>query len=125
MLAVHAAARRAVDRARGGGGPTLVEAMTYRMKGHAEHDAQSYVPKEELDEWREKDPIARYTKVLVASGTASPNELAGIDQAIGEEVDREVERAEASPLPAPEFAMEGVYARGPAPVEPAPARRRS
>ena len=120
VLAVHAAARRAVDRARSGGGPTLVEAVTYRMKGHAEHDAQAYVPKAELEEWKQKDPIARYSAVLVESGAASGNELAGIDQAIAEEVDREVERAEASPLPAPEFAMEGVYARPAAPAAPPP-----
>ena len=61
VLAVYDAARRAVDRARSGGGPTLIEAMTYRMKGHAEHDAQAYVPKAELEEWRAKDPIERYS----------------------------------------------------------------
>lgn len=126
VLAVHDAARRAVDRARGGGGPTLLEAVTYRMKGHAEHDAQAYVPKEEIEEWRAKDPIERYARVLVESGAGSANELAAIDQAIAEEVDRDVERAEASPLPAPEFAGEGVYARAPQPEPaPSPARRRS
>ncbi len=110
VLAVYDAARRAVDRARSGEGPTLVEAVTYRMKGHAEHDAQAYVPKEELEEWRAKDPIARYARTLVESTAASANELAAIDQAIAEEVDREVEHAEKSPLPQPEFALEGVYA---------------
>ena len=119
VLAVYDAARRAVDRARSGEGPTLVEAVTYRMKGHAEHDAQAYVPKEELEEWREKDPIARYARTLVESAAASANELAAIDQAIAEEVDREVEHAEKSPLPQPEFALEGVYA--PARVETVPA----
>jgi pyruvate dehydrogenase E1 component alpha subunit/2-oxoisovalerate dehydrogenase E1 component alpha subunit len=128
VLAVYDAARRAVDFARGGGGPTLVEAVTYRMKGHAEHDAQAYVPKEELESWRAQDPIERYARSLVESGAASANELAAIDQAVSEEIDREVELAEASPLPAPEFALEGVYARVASP-QPAPApslsRRRS
>ena len=121
VLAVHDAARRAVDRARSGGGPTLVEAVTYRMKGHAEHDAQAYVPKEELEEWKQKDPIARYARRPRRIGrglgaTSSP----AIDQAIAEEVDREVERAEKSPLPAPEFALEGVYARRADPAAPTP-----
>ncbi len=56
VLAVYEAAREAVDRARSGGGPTLVEALTYRMKGHAEHDAQTYVAKEELEAWRAEGP---------------------------------------------------------------------
>ena len=123
VLAVYEAARRAVDRARAGEGPTLVESVTYRMKGHAEHDAQAYVPKEELEDWRAKDPIERYSRVLVESGSASVNELAAIDQAISEEIDREVEFAEKSPLPAPEFALEGVYARTPAEAVPAGPRR--
>src|SRR5260370_12565339 len=57
--AVYAASRRAVARARAGGGPTLLEAKTYRMKGHAEHDGQGYVPKEELEDWSRRDPIDR------------------------------------------------------------------
>jgi pyruvate dehydrogenase E1 component alpha subunit/2-oxoisovalerate dehydrogenase E1 component alpha subunit len=123
VLAVYEAARRAVDRARSGGGPTLIESMTYRMKGHAEHDAQAYVPKEELEQWRARDPIERYARTLVESGAASANELAAIDQAISEEVDREVEFAEKSPLPAPEFALEGVYARTSVEAVPAGPRR--
>ena len=93
------------------------------MKGHAEHDAQAYVPKEELEEWRSRDPIARCARTLVETGTASANELAAIDQAISEEVDREVEFADKSPLPTPDFALEGVYARTPAEALPAGPRR--
>jgi TPP-dependent pyruvate/acetoin dehydrogenase alpha subunit len=124
VLAVYDAARRAVDFARGGGGPTLIESVTYRMKGHAEHDAQAYVPREELEEWKRRDPIERYTRTLVDSGAASQNELAAIDQAISDEVDREVEFAEQSPLPDPAVALQGVYAPAPA-AEPAIVRRRS
>lgn len=121
VLAVHASARRAVDRARSGGGPTLIEAVTYRMKGHAEHDAQAYVPKEELEAWRRKDPIERYATVLTETGLATPAELAAIDQAITAEVDREVEVAEKSPLPSPEVALQNVYAKRAADAEPSPA----
>ena len=124
VLAVYESARRAVDRARSGEGPTLIESVTYRMKGHAEHDAQAYVPKEELEEWRAKDPIERFARTLAESGTASANELAAIDQAISEEVDREVEFAEKSPLPSPEFALEGVYAHAPEAVPAGPRRTR-
>lgn len=123
VLAVHGAARRAVDRARGGEGPTLIEAMTYRMKGHAEHDAQAYVPKEELEEWRRRDPLDRYARELVASAAASAEELAAIDRAVSDEIDREVEAAEQSPLPSPEEALKGVYAAGIPDGEPAAVRR--
>src|SRR5215831_14444281 len=85
VLAVYAAARTAVDRARAGDGPTLIESLTYRMKGHAEHDAQAYVPKEELEEWRARDPLERYTRVLIESGDATAEQLAALDRAIGEE----------------------------------------
>jgi TPP-dependent pyruvate/acetoin dehydrogenase alpha subunit len=112
VLAVYAAARRAVDRARSGGGPTLIEALTYRMKGHAEHDAQTYVKKEDLEAWRKKDPIERYARVLLESSVATAEQLAAIDEAIGQEVDREVQLAEQSPLPEPAVALQNVYANG-------------
>ena len=125
VFAVYSAARRAVDRARSGGGPTLLESLTYRMKGHAEHDAQAYVPKDELEEWRRRDPLERCTRNLVESGTATSEELAAIDRAVGEEVDREVEAAEKSPLPSPEEALNNVYASGVPAGEPAVVRRNS
>lgn len=120
VLAVYASARRAVDRARGGGGPTLIEALTYRMKGHAEHDAQAYVRKEDLEAWRQKDPLERYSRVLIESSDATAEQLAALDRAVGEEVDREVEFAENSPLPAAEVAFQNVYASGAAEGEPSP-----
>jgi pyruvate dehydrogenase E1 component alpha subunit/2-oxoisovalerate dehydrogenase E1 component alpha subunit len=124
VFAVYDVARRAVDRAREGGGPTLVEAITYRMKGHAEHDGQTYVPKEELEEWRRKDPIERCAATLVASTAVTAEDLAAIDRSVAEDVDREVEAAEKSPMPSPEDALGGVYAPV-SEVEPAIVRRRS
>ena len=123
VFAVHAAARRAVDRARSGGGPTLLEALTYRMKGHAEHDAQAYVPKDELEEWKRRDPLERCARTLVESAAASAEEIAAIDRAVGEEVDREVEAAEKSPLPSAEEALKNVYAPRIPEGEAAPVRR--
>jgi TPP-dependent pyruvate/acetoin dehydrogenase alpha subunit len=125
VLAVYDVALRAVDRAREGGGPTLIEAVTYRMKGHAEHDGQSYVPKEELEEWRQRDPLERYARALVESGDASAEELAAIDRAVAEEIDREAEAAEKSPLPEPSIALQNVYATGTPETEPVIVRRLS
>ncbi len=125
VFAVYEAARRAVDRARSGGGPTLLESLTYRMKGHAEHDAQAYVPKAELEEWRRRDPLDRCARTLVESGAATAAELEAIDRAISEEVDREVEAAEKAPLPSPDAALQNVYAATAGPAEPVMLRRRS
>ena len=80
------------------------------MKGHAEHDAQAYVRKEELEEWRRKDPLERYAAVLIEAKDSTAEELAALDEAIGREVDHEVELAEQSPLPSPEVALQNVYA---------------
>jgi TPP-dependent pyruvate/acetoin dehydrogenase alpha subunit len=110
VLATYDAARRAVDRARSGAGVTLLEVKTFRMKGHAEHDNQSYVPPEVLEEWRAKDPIERFEAMLVAAEIATPEELAAIQAKIRAELDEAVALAEASPMPEPEEAALGVYA---------------
>ena len=101
VLAVYAAARAAVERARRGEGPTLLEARTYRMKGHAEHDGQAYVPQEELEEWAQRDPIERYAATLLASKEVTADDLAAIDRRIAEELDADVEFAEKCPFPEP------------------------
>ncbi len=68
VLAVYETTRRAVDRARSGGGVTLIELVTYRRRGHAEHDNQSYVPDGEVDRWAaENDPLDRYVRVLLTT----------------------------------------------------------
>jgi pyruvate dehydrogenase E1 component alpha subunit/2-oxoisovalerate dehydrogenase E1 component alpha subunit len=111
-LAVFSAARRAVERARAGEGPTLLECKTYRMKGHAEHDAQSYVSREELATWRARDPIARFERLLKATSVLKPDGRAAIHDEIARRLDEDLAWAEASPLPEPSSALEGVYARG-------------
>ncbi|HEY6929559.1 MAG TPA: thiamine pyrophosphate-dependent dehydrogenase E1 component subunit alpha [Thermoanaerobaculia bacterium] len=116
VLAVYDATRRAVDRARDGAGPTLIESRTYRMKGHAEHDGQTYVPNAELMEWTRRDPIDRYVRQLTETAVASVEELAAIDREIAQKLEADLAEAEASPMPAPESALEGVYAEaGPVP----------
>jgi TPP-dependent pyruvate/acetoin dehydrogenase alpha subunit len=110
ILEVFNATRAAVERARLGEGPTLIEAKTMRMKGHAEHDDARYVPKEVLEEWRRKDPILRYEKYLADKRLMSENEKAAIEDRIEQEIRADVELAESSPLPAPESAARPVWA---------------
>lgn len=113
VLAVHAGVKRAVDRARAGGGPSLVEVKTFRMKGHAEHDDAGYVPAELLAEWAKRDPIERFEHHLLANDLASPDDLAAIAATIRESLDIEVDFALASEMPPAERSLEGVYAEAP------------
>jgi pyruvate dehydrogenase E1 component alpha subunit/2-oxoisovalerate dehydrogenase E1 component alpha subunit len=113
VIATYEATKRAVDRARSGGGVTLVELITYRRKGHAEHDNQSYVPAGEIERWAESnDPIDRYVQVLNASGVTK-DELDAIDARIGAEIDKATDEADASPMPEPADALVGIYADPP------------
>jgi len=117
VIATYEVTKRAVDRARAGGGVTLIELMTYRRKGHAEHDNQSYVPTGEIDRWAaENDPIDRYVKRLGDEGFEE-SELAAVDARVKEEIDRATDEAEASPMPDPRDALVGIYADPPT-VEP-------
>ena len=117
VLATYDVTRRAVDRARRGEGVTLIELITYRRKGHAEHDNQSYVPDGEIQRWEtENDPLDRYVALLSAEGVAA-TELTQIDERIRTEIDAATDQAEASPMPEPDDALRGVYA-DPASAEP-------
>jgi pyruvate dehydrogenase E1 component alpha subunit/2-oxoisovalerate dehydrogenase E1 component alpha subunit len=114
VIAAYEVTKRAVDRARDGGGVTLIELVTYRRKGHAEHDNQSYVPPGEIDRWAsENDPIDRYSKRLLDEGLDKPV-LDAIDTRVKEEIDRATDEAEASPMPDPTDALVGIYADPPA-----------
>ena len=72
VLAVYEAARTMIEAARAGGGPQLLEVKTFRMKGHAEHDDASYVPKELFEQWKAKDPIDRFERHLLGDGSRDP-----------------------------------------------------
>jgi TPP-dependent pyruvate/acetoin dehydrogenase alpha subunit len=108
--AVFAAASEAVDRARGEGGPTLIECETMRMHGHGAHDDMSYVPPEMLERWRARDPIDRYSSRLVSDYGFSREEVAAILEEVHHYVDECAETALASPMPEPELALDGVFA---------------
>jgi len=114
VLAVYDATQPAVDNARRGGGVSLIELMTYRRKGHAEHDNQSYVPAGEIERWeRENDPIARYVARLTKEFGFSPEELAAVDDRVHQQIDVATDEADRSPAPAPLDALVGMYADPP------------
>jgi pyruvate dehydrogenase E1 component alpha subunit/2-oxoisovalerate dehydrogenase E1 component alpha subunit len=115
VLAVYDVTRQAVDAARAGHGVTLIELVTYRRKGHAEHDNQSYVPAGEIERWAaENDPIDRYLRVLRDELGVSDEEIAAIDARVQHEIDVATDEAEAAPPPEPLDALVGVYADPPA-----------
>lgn len=110
FCAVYAAASEAVERARAGGGPTLIECKTMRMRGHAIHDNQAYVPRELLDEWAARDPIAHLEAHLRERDLLDDPALATLLARIEAELDEAQAFAEASPFPAPDTVRDGVYA---------------
>jgi TPP-dependent pyruvate/acetoin dehydrogenase alpha subunit len=109
VLAVYGTVKNAIERARGGGGVTLVEVKTFRMKGHAEHDNQAYVAPELIEEWKAKDPLARYEKVLMELGVATQDDFTQIQQRVRQEIDAATDEAERSPMPDPADAGRGLY----------------
>ena len=108
-LAMYAAARAAVERARGGGGPTLLEAMTYRFYGHIMGDSMEYMPKEERQAAMDADPVPRYRDWLVEHGHAG-DALAEIEARVDAEIDDAVDYALACEPPSPEEIDDDVYA---------------
>lgn len=98
-LAMYAAAKQAVDRARAGGGPTLIEAMTFRFHGHVFGDMDGYMDKGEKDAWIARDPVPAFRAWLIQNGHASEADLSGIEAAINAELDAAVEFALTSAPP--------------------------
>ena len=114
VLATYQVTKEAVDRARRGEGVTLIELVTYRRKGHAEHDNQSYVPAGEIERWaRENDPLDRYSKQLTGQEGVAQDELDRIDTRVKEEIDQATDEAESSSPPEPTDSLRGVYANPP------------
>lgn len=110
--AVYHAAREAVERARDGGGPELLECLTYRFAGHHEGDSKFYRTKDEEAEWRARDPVVTYPETLVDEGVVTQSEVDEIRAEIQAEIQAAVEFARESEFPEPEAAYEGLYADG-------------
>jgi len=109
VLAVRKATAEAVERARSGEGPTFLENVTYRMKGHYEGDPQKYRKTEEVESWGEKDPIDRFARVLTKKKYLTKKLKAEILKKVQAELDEALKFAKASPFPEPEDALTDVY----------------
>ncbi len=109
VLAVYEAAHVAVERARRGEGSTLIECKTYRQKGHSRFDPATYRPKEEVETWLKKDPIARFRTRLFETGVLTEAESNKMIQETKKAVDEATKFALESPFPEPEEALEDVY----------------
>ncbi|MCW5860198.1 MAG: thiamine pyrophosphate-dependent dehydrogenase E1 component subunit alpha, partial [Caldilineales bacterium] len=109
VLAVYEATSQAAARARAGDGPTFVEGKTYRHRGHYEGDPMVYRTREELEFWKQRDPLTRLRYQLLSDGLAGETDLDAIAAAIKQEMDEAVAFAIASPAPAPNTALTGVY----------------
>lgn len=109
VLAMVDVARRARARCVEGRGPVLIEAKTFRRKGHAEHDDAGYVPAEERAEWEKRDPLDAYTRYLAEAGVER-DALDALDEDVADILERSVEEALEAPFPEPSIAEEDVYA---------------
>ena len=108
--ALFDAAAEAIDLARTGAGPTLLEAMTYRWRGHHEGDAMAYRTKDELETWRAKDAIPRFRAWLLERAMLTADDDTRLVSGVAAEVDDATELPRRSPWPAPEAALEDVHA---------------
>lgn len=110
VLAVYKVTQEAIDRARAGKGPTLIECKTMRVRGHSEHDDASYVPKELIEHWMKKDPIQQYEKLLCDKGVLTADKIKEVEAVINKEIDDAIDYAEKAPLPEGPEVLEGVFA---------------
>ncbi|MGA2489807.1 MAG: pyruvate dehydrogenase (acetyl-transferring) E1 component subunit alpha [Anaerolineales bacterium] len=110
VMAVYAAAQKAIEAVRSGSGPRLLEIMTYRFRGHSMGDPERYRRQEEVKKWEEHDPIGVYCDYLTSNKYATLEELNAIDERANMDVQKAVEFAEASPEPALESLFDNIYA---------------
>ena len=109
VLEVEAAVRAALEQARSGGGPSLVELVTYRFRGHSMADPELYRSKEEVERWKAQDPIKRFRRQLQEEGHANEAELAAVEQEVEATVEDAVRFADESPEPDPNTLFDHVY----------------
>jgi len=107
---VSAATIAAVERARRGEGPSLLEMKTYRYRGHSRSDPAKYRPTGELDAWKARDPIDLFAARLVAEGVLGPEDSVQIEREVQAEIDAAAHRAAAAPFPTLEETIPYVYA---------------
>jgi len=110
VVDVYLATKRAVERARSGKGPTMLACYTYRIDTHFMGDIDIR-PKEEIEEWKQQDPINNFEKRLINSGILSGSDIEEIREDIAEMVEEAIEYGRKSPVPTPEIALEDVYVK--------------
>ena len=110
VLAVYRETKRAIEKAREGGGPTLLECLTLRMEGHAVHDDAFYVPKEMFEQWATQDPLERFRSWLRDNAEMTDDEEDGVNAAVKRILNEALDRADESPLPDPKGLADGVFA---------------
>ncbi|HUL42878.1 MAG TPA: thiamine pyrophosphate-dependent dehydrogenase E1 component subunit alpha [Bacteroidota bacterium] len=111
VVSVFEACTEAVERARSGGGPSIIESVTMRMHGHAAHDNAWYVSKQLLEEWKKKDPIVRFEKFLESQGILSKQKKESIRKEIDEQIEGATKAALARPYPPGDETVKDVFAR--------------
>jgi TPP-dependent pyruvate/acetoin dehydrogenase alpha subunit len=109
VMLVYETAHQAVERARRGEGPTLIECVTMRMRGHSEHDDAAYVPRQLIEEWSARDPIVRFESRLLSNGIMSSQSRDQIAAEVAQQVEAAAEWAVQQPMPAGASAFEGAY----------------
>jgi pyruvate dehydrogenase E1 component alpha subunit len=109
VMNVYEAAKKAIEYVREGNGPYLLEVVTYRYMGHSMGDPERYREKQEVEKWREEDPIGIFRKKLLSKKTATAKALDEIEERAMQDAEKAVEFGEASPEPAPEALFENVY----------------
>jgi TPP-dependent pyruvate/acetoin dehydrogenase alpha subunit len=112
VVEVYSTTKKAVDKARAGDGPILIEAKSFRRRGHAQHDPAEYVPPAQREHWEKRDPIALYEAFLLKQKLLDNKGKKEIQEKIAELLEKEREFAENSPMPPAETASEGVYCTG-------------
>jgi pyruvate dehydrogenase E1 component alpha subunit len=110
VTAVYGKACKAIERARKGEGPALIECLTYRHGGHSRSDPATYRPKEEVEEWLRRDPISRFKNKLIEKGVLTVERAKEIERNVEAEIEEAVKFAKESPFPEPETGLEDIYA---------------
>jgi pyruvate dehydrogenase E1 component alpha subunit len=110
VLAVYEGVREAAERARAGQGPSLIDCLSYRWRGHSKSDRNLYRTNQEIEEWKQKCPIRRFKQSLVEATVMTREEVERIDQTAKTAIDRAAEEAQKFPEPSPENMEQEVYA---------------
>jgi pyruvate dehydrogenase E1 component alpha subunit/2-oxoisovalerate dehydrogenase E1 component alpha subunit len=109
VFLVYETTRRQIEAARRGEGPAILEVVTYRRRGHAQHDDQHYQPADEIARWEADDPIERFVARVLEAGWCTADDLAAVDRRVDEELDAAVEASEHDPLPDGSGALADVF----------------